>query len=71
MFHLGFHQLEEALSKSGGQHLDCWSSDIDLVDHRGYHRGHHRGNDIIIDNHRSYHRDNHCGHHRGHHRGHH
>jgi len=27
---LGFHQLEEALSKSGGQHLDCWSSDIDL-----------------------------------------
>ena len=67
MFHLGFHQLEEALSKSGGQHLDCWSSDIDLVDHRGYHRG----NDIIIDNHRSYHRDNHFGHHRGHHRGHH
>ena len=27
---LGFHQVEEALSKSGGQHLDCWSSDIDL-----------------------------------------
>ena len=29
-FDLGFHQVEEALSKSGGQHLDCWSSDIDL-----------------------------------------
>ena len=28
--HLGFHHVVEALSKRGGQHLDCWSSDIDL-----------------------------------------